>query len=588
MTYQEPEIVWPFLPNWAQSYQESWEFKTDIIVSRSGKEQRRALRNTPRKTVEYTSLITRTDFQKLNRHLDSKQTNIMAAPDLPRFSKITSALTTSGLTATVDVVKSWMVAGQIVVLRSSNKLDFRKIESISGSTITFTYTGRENFVSGDKIHPALVVFLKDQVDVQRITNGVANASVSLEEAPGYFPLIDPPTIGFNAVLNSQAFGFTPGIIGSGGSLPSRWSQAGTAGLTYEVQGASTVNGVRMLRLRISGTPNSTSAQIRFESITQNPALLGQTWTAGIHFALISGSTTNISSTQIRVTERSNTGSSLTSSSKNLSLSDSVQRDSITRTLSNASTAYVSSDLWLSLTVGAAVDITILIGGASLEKSASLSEYYPTPPAAGGLPALFDGRELFLMRPNWAQPVDLSFAMTTETVDFGRGRVARYNPIAFTTRLLKATYLRRDETDAQRITGLFMRAKGRRGEFYMPTWEQDITPTSDLSGGAATITASGLDVFNTYAESTIFKALAVVTKDGAVYCRRVSTIVNVSGDSRITVDQPWDSDIPVSNISMICWLPLCRFASDQLTLEWLTQSVVQTQLAFQTLEWAAAE
>lgn len=46
--------VWPFEPNWTSSVGETLEWKTDILQSPSGSEQRRSLRILPRRTIDYT------------------------------------------------------------------------------------------------------------------------------------------------------------------------------------------------------------------------------------------------------------------------------------------------------------------------------------------------------------------------------------------------------------------------------------------------------------------------------------------------------------------------------------------------------
>ncbi|HLP67781.1 MAG TPA: hypothetical protein VK181_09705, partial [Rhizobium sp.] len=52
-----PENLWPWTINWKDGLNIAEEFKTDIIEARSGREQRIAMRSTPRKTLEFSILL---------------------------------------------------------------------------------------------------------------------------------------------------------------------------------------------------------------------------------------------------------------------------------------------------------------------------------------------------------------------------------------------------------------------------------------------------------------------------------------------------------------------------------------------------
>src|SRR5690606_33643845 len=74
--------LWVLPPNWSQRYEESYEFLTDIFTSRSGKEQRRALRNTPRKSVSFQAMAYDNELRWFNRMMAGHQANSFLLPDL--------------------------------------------------------------------------------------------------------------------------------------------------------------------------------------------------------------------------------------------------------------------------------------------------------------------------------------------------------------------------------------------------------------------------------------------------------------------------------------------------------------------------
>lgn len=205
-----------------------------------------------------------------------------------------------------------------------------------------------------------------------------------------------------------------------------------------------------------------------------------------------------------------------------------------------------------------------------------------------LPGLFLDREIFLHKPNWANPVSSKYVHPTEAVDYDRGRVVRFSPIDFSTRSRAGTYLRRTFDQAHSLRKFFFRMRGRRGEFYHPSFEPDLIPSADLTVGDTTITFTGREVYDTYATDTVHGAIYVVLQSGVTIPRSVVSVTLVSGNSVLTLGQTWPSTYSAGQVRHVCWMPVSRFASDTLTLEWLTSEVAQVQISTTSLEAFAAE
>jgi len=201
--------------------------------------------------------------------------------------------------------------------------------------------------------------------------------------------------------------------------------------------------------------------------------------------------------------------------------------------------------------------------------------------------LLDGREVFLRKPNWANRVEGVFTHEAEVLDYGRGPVHRFAPIVFGTETRTATYLSRDYEEAEQIRQLFFRMKGRQGEFYLPTWEYDFRPKMVMQPTVATLRVDGHEFGNIYGDSTVHRALFIQMDDGELLLRKILSIEKISdafgNDTAITVDGVWGREISEDNVTMMGWLLACRFVSDILTVEWLTNSVANIQLTVMSLE-----
>jgi hypothetical protein len=214
----------------------------------------------------------------------------------------------------------------------------------------------------------------------------------------------------------------------------------------------------------------------------------------------------------------------------------------------------------------------------------LSEPYIAPPTPD---LVFNGREVFLAKPNWGEQVDITQEHDLDAVDYNRGAIVRFEPVSFGREIRKATFLGKTFDQAEYFRNFFFRMRGRRGEFYMPSWEYDIEPQFPIASAISSLRITGFEFYDMYAASTVHRAVCVQLRDDTYLLRKVVSVDKVSDANGqatvITVDGAWGVNLTGANVVMVGWLYVRRFASDDLTIEWLTNQVAQTQLAMQTLE-----
>lgn len=203
------------------------------------------------------------------------------------------------------------------------------------------------------------------------------------------------------------------------------------------------------------------------------------------------------------------------------------------------------------------------------------------PAAAAV--TFNNREVFLRRFNWAQLPRNEFAWPAEDVDFSVGTIRRFLPIDFSSRTIQASFVSESNAQAVDLEDFYLRMRGQADEFYVPTWENNLPPKTALTSGGSQLRTAGTTVYDAYFGSTVYKAIAVVLKNGTIYYRLVSTMTTNAGDTLVTLVGTWPATIQPSEILMVSWLPACRLAGDNLVVEWLTDNVAKCQLAFRTLE-----
>lgn len=183
----------------------------------------------------------------------------------------------------------------------------------------------------------------------------------------------------NSIRNNTMQG---AVAGTPGTLPTNWSASLAGGLSREVVGSGTFNGINYVDVRVFGTPTNTNLALNlyFDNATQIAALTGQTWTESVWVQMVGGSTTNITQVYLAAAEVSSGGADLAylSGTTFLPTIGTFTRRTYTATTANASTAFIRPALWMSHSgVGNPVDITLRIGLPQLELGAFSTSVIPT-------------------------------------------------------------------------------------------------------------------------------------------------------------------------------------------------------------------
>lgn len=218
--------------------------------------------------------------------------------------------------------------------------------------------------------------------------------------------------------------------------------------------------------------------------------------------------------------------------------------------------------------------------------------YENLPSAANNPLTHDGRELFVMEPDWSKPLSLSFETTVETLDYGVGRVSHYLPVAYSDRITTLTYMAAGRDDADVIRDTFRRHSGQQGEFFMPTFTEDLRLKSTLLSGQSKMRVSGVAPLKAYLGSPVYRNIIVFYNDGSYEPYEVIAVEAVSDshgeDTTFDLRPVPSRSLIQSEIRMICWLPLTRFASDEIAVQWVTDQIANIGLTVKTLPYNEVE
>lgn len=179
----------------------------------------------------------------------------------------------------------------------------------------------------------------------------------------------------NMIRNPNGAGFTAGVIGSGGVVPTNWGLTAPDsgfGISTQIVGACTNGGVSGVSFRIYGaatTGAGGSTSLAFESNGQVTGTLGAQYNVGATVSLVGGSLTNIGN-QFAYNEYTS-GNGYLASTMGASNAPVVPLATPVpwnwkANIANATAAYIIPKIGFSYTVGNPIDETLCITGATAD------------------------------------------------------------------------------------------------------------------------------------------------------------------------------------------------------------------------------
>lgn len=185
-------LLWPFRPNWDTPYRVTYEYRTDVLESRSGKEQRRALRQTPRKRLEHKVTLSAAQLRRFKQLMAYWHNRVWVMPERTRFVDTTGPLLPGEATVTVGGVPSWAVSGAQVVLGYRDQLEMRIIDAVDAGALTFTGVTDTEWPAGTRVYYALTGNLAASLEAPRHTSNLADVAVIFNASPGTEPVVPVP------------------------------------------------------------------------------------------------------------------------------------------------------------------------------------------------------------------------------------------------------------------------------------------------------------------------------------------------------------------------------------------------------------
>lgn len=190
-------IVWSPTVDWKSGVGEAFVFQTGIVASFSGKEQRRSLRDKPRRQLTLRHTLGKEESQDYDSLVRRYQNRPLLVPHwhLAQVTNVDAA--TGGQVLTIDgTVSSYIEWGGYLLLAYASDSLLVQVESFDDDVVNLVLPLTRDWPSGTRVVPVMRGLLNSNLSVSRVTSGVTQAEVTFDILPQedrrLLPVSTPP------------------------------------------------------------------------------------------------------------------------------------------------------------------------------------------------------------------------------------------------------------------------------------------------------------------------------------------------------------------------------------------------------------
>ncbi|MCZ3467569.1 hypothetical protein LRS20_01445 [Klebsiella pneumoniae] len=175
--------LFPWLadPDWSRGVTEMLEWKTDVLQSPTGAEQRISRRLSPRRTFEFTALVHDTGRQRFENMLWQGCAGTWAMPVYPDVFALPAALSSGAEVITIPTAGRDFSVGGTVLLKTDESPDatsrMATIAGITGDTLQLGSPLTDSWPAGSLVYPVRPAVLTEPPSLSHLTDIVTTAQV---------------------------------------------------------------------------------------------------------------------------------------------------------------------------------------------------------------------------------------------------------------------------------------------------------------------------------------------------------------------------------------------------------------------------
>lgn len=195
----------------------------------------------------------------------------------------------------------------------------------------------------------------------------------------------------------------------------------------------------------------------------------------------------------------------------------------------------------------------------------------TPDAAATIS--YDGYEVLMRQPNWADPLDNSFDYAFDTADGDTGAIAWAITEKYPRFGRTYAWLLNSRNNILLFRQLLGRLRGQAKPILVPSYHQDFVVTRNIGTADDSVEVYDDGFQLLVGVDPTRSRLMLRLKDGSYVFRKITGISSPNaGKTLIKIDSPWGVAITPSDITALNLLMLMRLATDQVDIVWKSDSI----------------
>ncbi|MBT7443378.1 MAG: hypothetical protein HN790_05365 [Methylococcales bacterium] len=173
-------VVFPFMANWDKTITQEYQWKTDVLQSYDGTEQRFKLRANPRQQFTFNTLTEGLETNRLDALLWNWQSRVFAVPLWVDAALLSKPVIANQAAIIVNTQHLNYQSEGLVVLINGQQVKALEIAQVKNNELELKRVLNEPWPIGTIVCPALLARLPAQQTVSRLTAGITQASWSFE------------------------------------------------------------------------------------------------------------------------------------------------------------------------------------------------------------------------------------------------------------------------------------------------------------------------------------------------------------------------------------------------------------------------
>lgn len=192
----------------------------------------------------------------------------------------------------------------------------------------------------------------------------------------------------------------------------------------------------------------------------------------------------------------------------------------------------------------------------------------------------DGYEVMLREPNWSAELDNSSEQDFGLLDNQTGATNYVVTQSFARTMRGMRWLLEGRAEIDDFRALLRRLNGRQKAVYIPTFSTDMTLLDAASSGASVIKVDCPKLAAFVGVNEAYRHIVIEMTTGILgYYQITSLTEDDDGAQLVGLSPSLSTSIVPGNVRRISFMPLFRLASDDVVINWITNTVATCEATF---------